>query len=211
LFEFSINNQVINIISILIIGSIVFGSILSVKQNSLFRLLAYSGIPHAGIMIACAINPLDISSDFLILYFTFYIFSNVGLFICLNSLPKIDKDFLINDLNGLYKDSSFIAVSLTIFLLSLAGAPLFAGFWGKFNIALISYKAYGLFLPTLILSSAAVSFYYYIKIIKSIFDNKAINQTSKFSTNFINQVLILICVVITLVLGINPNILFNIF
>ena len=211
LYNFNTNNQIINIISILIIGSISFGSILSVKQNNLFRLLAYSGIPHAGILIACAINPLPVSSDFLILYFTFYIFSNVGLFICLNSLPKINKDFTINDLSGLYKDSSFIAICLTIFLLSLAGAPLFAGFWGKFNVALISYKSFGLFLPILIMASAAVSFYYYIKIIRFIFLNKSIDQTYKFSTNTINIFLIIICVIITMALGINPNLMTKIF
>ena len=74
--------------------SIIFGSILSVKQDKLFRLLAYSGIPHAGIMLIFIISPLPITSEFLILYFSFYIFSNVGLFICLNSLPKVDKDFV---------------------------------------------------------------------------------------------------------------------
>ena len=62
------NNNILNIISILIITSIGFGSILGVMQSKLLRLLAYSGIPHAGIMLICVITPLGISSDFLILY-----------------------------------------------------------------------------------------------------------------------------------------------
>ncbi len=207
LYNSEANFQVINIISILIIISIVFGSILSVKQDKLFRLLAYSGIPHAGIMLIFIISPLPITSEFLILYFSFYIFSNVGLFICLNSLPKVDKDFVVNDLKGLYKNSPFIAITLTSFLLSLAGVPLFAGFWGKFNVAIISFKSFGLLLPIVILIGAGISFYYYIRIIRAIFDDKAINQTSNFSANTINKILILICMVFTIALGLNPNLL----
>lgn len=207
LYNSEANFQVINIISILIIISIIFGSILSVKQDKLFRLLAYSGIPHAGIMLIFTISPLPITSEFLILYFSFYIFSNVGLFICLNSLPKVDKDFVVNDLKGLYKNSPFIAITLTSFLLSLAGVPLFAGFWGKFNVAIISFKSFGLLLPIVILIGAGISFYYYIRIIRAIFDDKAINQTSNFGANTINKILILICMVFTIALGLNPNLL----
>ena len=207
LYNSEANFQVINIISILIIISIIFGSILSVKQDKLFRLLAYSGIPHAGIMLIFIISPLPITSEFLILYFSFYIFSNVGLFICLNSLPKVDKDFVVNDLKGLYKNSPFIAITLTSFLLSLAGVPLFAGFWGKFNVTIISFKSFGLLLPIVILIGAGISFYYYIRIIRAIFDDKAINQTSNFGANTINKILILICMVFTIALGLNPNLL----
>jgi NADH-quinone oxidoreductase subunit N len=201
------NSNILNVISILIITSIGFGSILGVMQSKLLRLLAYSGIPHAGIMLICVITPLGISSDFLILYFAFYIFSNVGLFICLNSLPKVNEEFTINHLKGLYKDSPFVAISSASFLLSLAGAPLFAGFWGKFNIALISFKSFGLLFPILILVGAGISFYYYLKIIKVIFQDKIVNQTMIFSSNIINKALIVICLIITIVLGINPALL----
>jgi len=207
LYSAQVNFQVINIISILITVSIIFGSVLSIKQDKLFRLIAYSGIPHAGIMLIFVIIPLPITSEFLVLYFAFYIFSNVGLFICLNSLPKVDKDFLVNDLKGLYKSSPFISITLTSFLLSLAGVPLFAGFWGKFNVAIISFKSFGFFLPVVILISAGISFYYYIRIIKAIFDDKAINQTLDFKTNTINKILILICLGLTIALGLNPNLL----
>lgn len=207
LYENQPNTQILNIVSILIIISIIFGSILAVKQKKIFRLLAYAGIPHAAIMLACIINPQAISSDFLILYFTFYIFSNIGLFICLNCLPKVDNDFNINHLKGLYKDSNFIAISLTCFLLSLAGAPLFAGFWAKLNIAIISYKAFGLILPSIILLGTGISFYYYLRMIKAIFEDKSINQPQIFSTNIINVIIIVICLIITIGLGVNPDLI----
>ena len=202
-----LNNKILNIIVVVSLFSMLFGSILSIKQNNLFRLLAYSGIPHAGIMLICSIIPSSISSSFLILYFTFYIFSNIGLYIALNSLPKITDIFKVEDLKGLYKDSPFLALSITCFLLSLAGAPLFVGFWGKFNIAIISYKTYGLLIPITILISAGISFYYYLRIISNIFSSKSMDSKSAFTVSNINKILISLCVFVAIFLGINPNFL----
>ena len=202
-----LNNKILNIIVIVSLFSILFGSILSIKQNNLFRLLAYSGIPHAGIMLICSIVPSSTSSSFLILYFTFYIFSNIGLYIALNSLPRITDIFRVEDLKGLYKDSPFLALSITCFLLSLAGAPLFVGFWGKFNIAIIAYKTYGLLIPITILISAGISFYYYLRIISNIFSSKSMDSKSAFTVSNINKILISLCLFVAIFLGINPNFL----
>ena len=78
---------------------------------------------------------------------------------------------------------------MSCFLLSLAGAPLLGGFWGKFNIALISYKAYGLFLPSLILISALISFYYYLRIIKAIFGDKRPSQSENINFSIVNKII----------------------
>jgi len=203
----SLNKQVITIVGFVSLISIIFGSILAIRQNNLLRLLAYSGIPHAGIMLIGIIVPTKISLDFLILYFTFYIFANVGLYVCLNSLPKVIENYNLDKLNNLYKNNPFLAISISCFLLSLAGAPLFGGFWGKFNIALISYKTYGIFLPSVILIGALISFYYYLKIIKIIFSDKQLNQDENIDFSVINKIIIAICIFITIVLGVNPNIL----
>ncbi|GEM_PF-2979783 len=202
-----LNKKIIFIVGFLSVISIFFGSLLVIKQNNLLRLLAYSGIPHAGIMLIGIIVPSSISLDFIILYFTFYIFANVGLYVCLNCLPTVIENFNLDKLNGLYERNPFLALSISCFLLSLAGAPLFGGFWGKFNIALISYKAYGVFLPSAILLSALISFYYYLKIIRAIFNHKQFNQVENIDFSMINKIIITICVFITIILGINPAIL----
>ena len=119
----------------------------------------------------------------------------------------LKNNFNLDKLNGLYERNPFLALSISCFLLSLAGAPLFGGFWGKFNIALISYKAYGVFLPSAILLSALISFYYYLKIIRAIFNHKQFNQVENIDFSMINKIIITICVFITIILGINPAIL----
>jgi len=202
-----LGNKVIIVVLFVSLVSIIFGSILTIRQDNLLRLLAYSGIPHVGIMLIGIMVPNNISSDFLVLYFTFYIFANVGLYVCLNSLPKANENYGLDKLNSLYKNSPLLAISISCFLLSLAGAPLLGGFWGKFNIALISYKVYGLFLPSLILISALISFYYYLRIIKAIFGDKRPSQSENINFSIVNKIIIVICVFITVLLGVHPNIL----
>ena len=203
------NNEILIIIGFLSVISIVIGSLLAIRQSKLLRLLAYSGIPHAGMMLVGIMAPNSISIDFLILYFTFYTFANVGLYVSLNSLPNLSEDIDLEDLSGLYKDNSFLAVCISCFMLSLAGAPLFAGFWAKFNIILISYKSFGLILPSFILIGTLISFYYYLKLIKIIFTDRQLNQVKSIDFSVINKVVIFICAFITIIIGIYPNILHN--
>tara|TARA_B100000686_G_scaffold94169_2_gene100649 strand:- start:2536 stop:2826 length:291 start_codon:yes stop_codon:yes gene_type:complete len=94
-------------------------------------------------------------------------------------------------------------------MLSLAGAPLFAGFWAKFNIILISYKTFGLILPSFILIGTLISFYYYLKLIKIIFTDRQLNQVKSIDFSVINKIVIFICAFITIIIGIYPNILHN--
>ena len=91
-----LGNKVIMVVLFVSLVSIIFGSILTIRQDNLLRLLAYSGIPHVGIMLIGIMVPNNISADFLVLYFTFYIFANVGLYVCLNSLPKANENYSLD-------------------------------------------------------------------------------------------------------------------
>ena len=108
------------------------------------------------------------------------------------------------------KPSVFKHESISCFMLSLAGAPLFAGFWAKFNIILISYKSFGLILPACILIGTLISFYYYLKVIKIIFSERQLDQKENINFSFINKAIIIVCAIVTIILGVYPNILQNI-
>tara|TARA_Y100001960_G_C14746911_1_gene866163 strand:+ start:120 stop:1514 length:1395 start_codon:yes stop_codon:yes gene_type:complete len=206
----SLNHHILIIIAIISIASILVGSLLAIKQNNLLRLLAYSGIPHAGMMLIGIMSTNNISGDILILYFTFYTVANVGLYVCINSLPNSEEYLDIDNLSGLYKNNTFLAICISCFMLSLAGAPLFAGFWAKFNIILISYKSFGLILPAFILIGTLISFYYYLKVIKIIFSERQLDQKENINFSFINKAIIIVCAIVTIILGVYPNILQNI-
>ena len=206
------NNKIItdNIVIAFSCISIIFGSILTMKQEKLLRLLAYSGIPHAGMLLLFSVLDFSIAKDFIIIYITFYSVANICLYISLNSLKISSEEITLNSLKGIFKDNPFVAISLAISLLSLAGAPLTAGFWGKFNVVILSYSSYGMLIPIVILLGALMSFYYYIKIIRNLFSSKQINTFQGIEISNINYLILTICIFMTILLGINPGLIIKI-
>jgi len=196
-----------NIIFIFSACSIIYGSILTLKQNNLFRLLAYSGIPHAGMMVIFSIINIELSYSFIFIYFCFYIFSNLALYMTLSFITNNQYSFLADNLKGLYKDSPYISIILIVSILSLAGVPLTAGFWGKFNLIILTYASYGAFYTSFILIGAAIGFYYYLRIIKLILSDKNINSLNKIDISIQNKILFGFCILIIIIIGLNPNLI----
>ena len=196
-----------NIIFIFSACSIIYGSILTLKQNNLFRLLAYSGIPHAGMMVIFSIINIELSYSFIFIYFCCYIFSNLALYMTLSFITNNQYSFLADNLKGLYKDSPYISIILIVSILSLAGVPLTAGFWGKFNLIILTYASYGAFYTSFILIGAAIGFYYYLRIIKLILSDKNINSLNKIDISIQNKILLGFCILIIIIIGLNPNLI----
>ena len=140
----------------------VWGNLAAIAQTSVRRLLAYSAIGHAGYMlIAVAAH-----SYATLLYYVFtYALATVGAFGVLVALDdeKVDS---IADFAGLAKRSPDVAFCLLIFLLSLAGIPPLAGFFGKFYLFSAGLHAGHLWLVLLAIAMSVVSFYYYLKVLK---------------------------------------------
>ena len=68
----------------------------------------------------------------------------------LSFITNNQYSFLADNLKGLYKDSPYISIILIVSILSLAGVPLTAGFWGKFNLIILTYASYGAFYTSFI-------------------------------------------------------------
>lgn len=131
--------------------SMTLGNCLAVMQTNVRRLLAYSGIAHSGYMLlgiaaglwerSSGANSAPLAGGFpggsqaALLYLSTYTLSSLGLFAVLMYLPRQDKQIdQIDDLAGLGKTHPIPAIIATFCLLSMAGIPLFPGFWGKFSI-----------------------------------------------------------------------------
>ena len=158
-------------------------------------------------MILFSILDMRVSYSFILIYFTFYIFSNLCLYSSISNFNKNQFEFYVEDLKGLYKDSPFLSIIITISVLSLAGVPLTAGFWGKFNIAILIYQGYGIFYSSIILIGAAIGFFYYLKLIRYIFSDKNINSLDKFDIEPEQKLILSICIAIILIIGLNPNLI----
>jgi NADH-quinone oxidoreductase subunit N len=147
----------------------------ALTQTNTKRLLAYSSIAHVGYMLLGLIagTYTQISSDGLkgiLIYLLVYTFMNLGAFGVIASLRhrNVIGDEL-DDLNGLYARAPVEAVLMLIFLLSLAGIPPLAGFWGKYFIFLSLIETGHYALASLGVLYSVFGLYYYLKMANAMF------------------------------------------
>jgi NADH-quinone oxidoreductase subunit N len=154
------------ILPLVIVATFLVGNITAVFQQSVKRMLAYSSIAQAGFMLFALYGTSDMSKEGLVLYAFSYSIATIGLFAVLIRL----KDYSLDGFNGLAAQHPMIAFSAAVFLLSLAGIPLTAGFFAKYYMLSAAVKAGGIFwLVILAVLLAAVSVYYYFRVIQSMY------------------------------------------
>lgn len=148
------------------IATLLVGNITAVFQQSVKRMMAYSSIAQAGFMLFAVFAINDRAQEGLLIYAAAYCIASIGFFAILIKL----KDYTIDGFNGLGKTQPLLAFCATIFLLSLTGIPLTAGFQAKF-IMLLSAADTGNYFWMLIIAVlfAAVSAYYYFRIIQAMY------------------------------------------
>jgi NADH-quinone oxidoreductase subunit N len=181
------------------------GNLCALNQRNLKRMLAYSGIAHAGyMMMGLAVLSNDGLSAILF-YIVVYLIMNIGAFLVIGLIANVTGDEDIEDYRGLAWRGAVIPAScLAIFLLSLTGLPPFAGFIGKFFLFAAVLKVGGAFvvLALVAVMNSVVSLYYYAKIIKTMFLDMP-NPEAKAVTVASNDFTLLIpLTVLTLVFGI---------
>ncbi|MFH1373684.1 MAG: NADH-quinone oxidoreductase subunit N [bacterium] len=157
--------------------ALIIGNVAAIRQTNIKRMLAYSSIAHAGyIMIGMvAVNELGIAS--VGFYLFVYMFANMGAFGAVAIFEDKSGSCQIASYAGLSKTSPFFSISLTVFLLSLAGIPPLAGFLGKYYIFAAAIKAAGsnssanwlYWLVGIGLLTSVFSLYYYANVIKQMY------------------------------------------
>lgn len=194
--------------------TLIIGNISAVYQQSAKRMLAFSSISHAGYMLltVCANQPTTSSN---ILYYSLaYTLATAVSFAVLMVVAeyqtgRVDKPENFSSLNGLAKNNPDLAFAFTIAILSLAGIPLTAGFWGKFfvfNDMFSKNLTYPIIIAVLM---SAVGIYYYFKGITSVYFNNG--TIEKIETPFLFKFALWTASIGTLVLGIYPTIVKSIF
>ena len=153
--------------SIIAILTLILGNFVAISQRNLKRMLAYSSIAHAGyIMVAVAAagtaNVSNAATQGALIYMLAYMFTNLGAFAVVMAIEKEDgSGGNIDDITGLARSRPLMAMAMTIFMLSLTGIPLTAGFVGKVMVFASAVQA-GLFGLAIVgvLTSVASAFYY---------------------------------------------------
>jgi NADH-quinone oxidoreductase subunit N len=182
----------------------------ALTQSNLKRLLAYSSIAHVGYMLLGLIagsndsfSPDGIKG--ILIYLLVYTFMNLGAFAVITSLRhrNVIGDE-IDDIAGLYTRAPVEAVLMLIFLLSLAGIPPLAGFWGKYFIFLSLIETGHYALAALAVLYSVFGLYYYLRIANAMFMREPLEKESLPLSPGMG-VALAITALATLIIGINPN------
>ncbi|MBL4789231.1 MAG: NADH-quinone oxidoreductase subunit NuoN [Kordiimonadaceae bacterium] len=163
--------QVIIFISV---ASMLVGAFIALVQTNIKRLMAYSSIGHVGFALVGLATGTQAGIEALLIYIAIYITMTMGTFAAILTMRR-GEGYVenIDDLAGLSQNNLPMAVAIAIFMFSLAGIPMLAGFWGKWYVFLEAVNV-GLWPLALIgLITSVVSAYYYLRIIKIMFFDDA--------------------------------------
>ena len=189
--------------------SILVGNLVALAQTNVRRLLAYSAVAHAGYTLLGLVAGGRDGFSATLFYTTIYAVTLVGAFgvVALVRRETGGDDF--SDFSGLWSRSPLLAGCMSIFILSLAGIPPLAGFFGKFYLFSAALGAGGnhglLWLVALALFGSLISLYYYLIVLKLIFVDETAIQPPVVKIDVLSRVSLTLLAVLVLVLGITPE------
>lgn len=171
--------------------SIIVGNLLAIAQFNVRRLVAYSAVAHAGYVLISLLATSPTGIDSAIYYLFTYGLAVIGIFGVIGAIESRHGELTLTDLAGLSRRSPLLAICLFVFILSLAGIPPLAGFFGKFYVfiaALESSSVAGgtpllLWIVILAIAGSAVSLFYYLQVLKQAFVVDSTAGSPVFTTN----------------------------
>lgn len=181
------------------------GNLGAIMQTNIKRLLAYSSVSHVGYILMAVLAKNSLAGPGLLFYmlaYTFVIFGAFGVVIILGR--KGNENLEIEGYSGLGFKHPVLALSMTVFLLSLGGLPPFAGFVAKFYIFSAALKEGFVYLVVIAVLNSAISFYYYLKVIVYMYMKEPVGEF-RISPSPITVFVIALAVLGTLQLGIFPD------
>ena len=170
-------------------------------------MLAYSSIAQAGFMLFAIFAMNDRAKEGIILYAAAYSVATIGIFAVLIKM----QDYTIDGFNGLYKRQPVLALTSVVFLFSLTGVPLTAGFQAKLFMLMAAVEnGHQFWLVILAVLCAAISMYYYFRIIQAMFFKEPpADATEAWDVNNGFKAGLLIAALIIFLLGIFPDLLLD--
>jgi NADH-quinone oxidoreductase subunit N len=195
------------VIVVISIASMTVGNIMALKQTNVKRMLAFSGISHAGFMLMVLLSTATAAGS-LLYYTSAYALAGIAafsviLFVCKNK----DNEELLN-FNGLGKTNPILAAVLTASLLSMAGIPIFAGFFAKFMLFTQTIQAGYLVVVIAAVINSIISVGYYFKLILAMYTKEPIEAPTK--TPFVFYAVAVIAIVLNIIIGIFPSLVMDI-
>jgi NADH-quinone oxidoreductase subunit N len=188
----------------------VVGNLVALAQSNVRRLLAYSAVAHAGYTLLGLVAGGSEGFSATLFYITVYGFTLVGAFGVVALVRRETGGDDLKNFSALWSRSPLLAGCMAIFMLSLAGLPPLAGFFGKFYLFSVAMRAgenHGLlWLVALALLGSFISLYYYLIVLKVIFVDESTpsREVSPIKFDLLQKLSIIILASAVLLLGIMP-------
>ena len=167
------------IVFFLSVASMVLAAFAGIGQKNIKRLIAYSSIGHMGFALVGLSAGNLVGVQGVAIYMAIYLTTNLGLFACIlalkNSAGYVEN---ISDLAGLAKTRPFVAASMAVMMFSLVGLPPLAGFFAKWHVFLAAIEAQLFVLAVFGVFASAVSAFYYLRIVKTMYFDEPENDFS---------------------------------
>ena len=190
-------------------ATILYGNLCAIPQRDVKRLLGYSSIAQAGYLLLGVAALNDAGRSAILYYLAGYLFSVLGAFTVIALVMRKSDRADVSELAGLHQRSPLLAATLTLAMVSLAGIPPLAGFFGKFLLiksvlANLPGDSGWLWLTLVALFGVVVSLYYYFGVIRAIYWNKDAADLSPIPLGWPVKTALAACIAGMLYLGIYP-------
>ena len=195
------------VIVVISIASMTVGNIMALKQTNVKRMLAFSGISHAGFMLMVLLSTASAAGS-LLYYTSAYALAGIAAFSVILFVCKNKGNEEILNFNGLGKSNPILAAVLTASLLSMAGIPIFAGFFAKFMLFTQTIQAGYLVVVIAAVINSIISVGYYFKLILAMYTKEPEEATAK--TPFVFYAVAIIAIILNIIIGIFPSLVMNI-
>ncbi|WP_026704565.1 NADH-quinone oxidoreductase subunit N [Flavobacterium soli] len=194
------------VIVVLSIASMTVGNIMALRQVNVKRMLAFSGISHAGFMLMTLLT-LTTSASTLLYYAAAYSISGIAAFAVILYVCKNRDNEDITNFHGLGKTNPLLAAVLTGALLSMGGIPIFSGFFAKLFLFNQTIEAGYLVLVIVAVVNSIISIGYYFKLILAMYGKEP--NEEKTGTPILYYSVAVVAIVINIVIGLFPSLVLD--
>lgn len=200
--NYNLSQTSFDVVVVVSMLSMTVGNIMALRQANVKRMLAFSGISHAGFMLMTLLHT-ETSAGSLLYYASAYSLAGIAAFAVILYVCKNQENEDIANFHGLSKSNPLLAAVLTASLLSMAGIPIFAGFFAKLVLFGQTIEAGYLSLVIVAVINSIISVGYYFKLILAMYTKEA-NQERK-GTPVLIYASAIIAIVLNIALGLFPS------
>ncbi len=183
------------------------GNIAAIFQDDLKRILAYSGVAHAGYLLIGIVTNTQEGMASIIFYLAVYLFMNIGAFAVVFIMEGEGQEGnSINRFKGLAKKNPLLAVAMSLFMVSLAGFPPTAGFFGKLFVFYAAVKRGYILITVMAVIASIISVYFYLRVIVMMYFHEDENAPQPVVPKGMGALITVSCVAV-LAIGLFPSFL----